>query len=110
MKDLPVFASTELTDESFKELLPHFFKEVMDDFELLSDAFLVNNLNEVWRLAHKINGSALSYEAIRMSSKVAELQECSKINDSIKLGEQMDQLKEVIDLSYEYAKQYFQIS
>lgn len=109
MKNTVLFSSSELTAESFRELLPIFFEEVKDDFILLRNAFLNKNTAEALRLSHKIKGCASSYAATLINEKALSLQLALTAESATAILEVIQELEEAINRSYQFAQEKFQI-
>lgn len=112
MEDVVIFLPGELSETSFRQLLPDFFEEIKEDFGLLKCAAKENNLEEMLGLVHKIKGSAASYAATHMLEKAIILEQ--KMGDTntlnaIEFNEQIHDMGESIEKSYEYAKVHFKI-
>lgn len=109
MNDISIFTSTELSANSFKELLPEFFEELYEDFEILELSVDKEDFSEIKRLAHKIKGSAASFAAQLISEKARMLQQSVNNKEIATTRVLFSELKECIALSYEYAKEKFEI-
>lgn len=105
----PIFNSSELTEESFKKLLPFFFEEVIKDFEKMKLAFSSKEELELKQLAHKISGSALSYSAQLISARARIIENSVNLNRVDELEVEMIRLGQSISYSHWYAQEEFNI-
>lgn len=110
LNDLPLFTETELSAESYQELLPDFFKEIIADFASIKLAQKQNNLQIIRQFAHKIKGSAACYNASLISEKAKITQDSIDHSSQADLIQIIDQLGDSIIQSHEYARQNFKIS
>ena len=99
------FSKTELSTESFKELLPIFFEEIFEDYSILKDEFVRGNLSEVRRFSHKIKGTASSYSAILLFSAAIELQKSLDSKRIDNLEAQIEYVGDVLNQTYDFAKE-----
>ncbi len=102
-----LFLKSELSAESFKELLPDFFLEVREDFSFIKTAATTKSIVEVRKKAHKIKGSAASYSAVFIAEKARILQESVDQEKYTDLNKLILELEKAIELSYQYAKEVF---
>lgn len=109
MNHKELFAPSELSSESYKELLPYFFEELKEDFLLITKAFEDKNFIEIKRLAHKIKGCASSYSATFIAENAWQLENTLIINSTNNLEHRIDALNEAIDLSFNFAKKQFKL-
>lgn len=104
-----LFGPTELSDSSFRKLLPIFFEEINSDFSLLELSAKSQDWPTVRLLTHKIKGSGLSYSALVISNKALAIQEKIDLQQFDKLDSLIQELKESIQVSYSFAKENFRI-
>lgn len=109
MSEIPFFTSTELTKESFQELLPFFFEEMAEDSQVLKKYFLQKKYGEVRQLAHKIKGGASSYSAVAISEAARYLQEYMDAGKVEELETAILKLETSITDSLAFAKKEFSI-
>jgi HPt (histidine-containing phosphotransfer) domain-containing protein len=109
MNQIQIFSPSELSKESFKELLPDFFEEFNTDYKLLNEAFESNNAKILVGLAHKMKGTAASYSAVLIFNKAKILQEAIEREDTSHLTSKINDLGIAIQKSYNYAQHNFGI-
>ena len=109
MENIQVFSPTELSADSFKQLLPIFFEEITIDYQLLKEAFKAKNYDQMSRLVHKMKGSTASYSAALLLNKVKLLQDTIHSKNTDKLHNLLNELEKSIKYSYDYATCHLKI-
>ncbi len=110
MGNATIFLPIEISMESFQVLLPDFFEEIEEDFELMRLVDLNNGETEIQKIAHKIKGSAATYGAVLIAEKAKILEECIIANLKGNIERCVNEVGESIRLSHDYAVLNFGIS
>lgn len=100
-----IFGEIPIRLDSFKKLLPDFFEEIQDDFNLLKQHFQQKDLTQIRLIAHKIKGSAASYSALLINTAAFHIQECIDLKQNDQLKEFVDALEQSIETSLQFAKE-----
>lgn len=72
-----------------KELVPGFYKRLLESVEKMEDYALTNSFKEVYKISHTIAGNAESYGFAKCGNI------CANINDSI-FDEDYSQIEEMV--------------
>jgi len=107
--DRIIFSEIKLPFKPFIKLLPNFFREIQEDFDILQQALVKNDLVVVRQQAHKIKGVSASFYAVLQSDKATLIQDSIDKNKTNNLKQLVTDLEEAIRLSYRYAQQNLEV-
>jgi HPt (histidine-containing phosphotransfer) domain-containing protein len=104
METSEYFGISQLSSQSFKELLPIFFNEIENDFKSLEESNKKGDELEIRQLAHKIKGTAATYSAKLIFEAAKNLQEALENNYTSDIASQIGELELAIESTNRYAK------
>ncbi|MFT6137528.1 MAG: HPt (histidine-containing phosphotransfer) domain-containing protein [Vicingaceae bacterium] len=109
MTNPPIFSKTEISLESFKDLLPFFFEEIREDLKVLKQLDTFKDIEEIRSLAHKLKGSSACYAANLMSASAKALQDYVESNNTEQTEKLIKEFEKAMHITHDYAKEYFNI-
>jgi len=109
MTNSSIFSETEISLESFKDLLPFFFEEISADFKVLKQLDIFKDIEEIRSLAHKLKGSSTCYAATLMSASAKALQEYVETDNTEETEKLIKKFEKAMHITHDYAKEHFNI-
>jgi len=103
-----VFLPSQLSEKSFKRLLPYFIKEILFDFHRINEELTNKDYPQVRVTAHKIKGTAATYGAALIQKCAIDVQLCS--DDFKEQEKRIKALGAVIEKTIAYSKIEFGVA